>query len=153
MASSASPSRSSYPRRVLYVHRDIEMQSPKEFAAKLQAAARAATGLLILFDCAKDGFEGVDMFHKTNYHAVIVAANLPNLSGLAFVRTLRDTATRAELEVGHRLCPIILIGGSPDETTEEDRRVITRHYRDDDEVPFKGRDLFESLSILFGSTS
>ena len=45
---------STFPRRILYVHNDISMQSPKTIAAKLQAVAYAATGSAnTLFDCVK----------------------------------------------------------------------------------------------------
>jgi CheY-like chemotaxis protein len=125
----------------------------------------------------KDAFEGVELFHKTAYAAVLIGFHLPNMSGLELTRLLGaiaptapsfssfDTAGTSSAGdpgsgYGGRgcngsgrggLCPLVLLGGRAGELTGTDRGLLARHYRDDAEVPFTGADLVECLADLFPS--
>lgn len=67
------------PRRILYVHNDISMQSPKTIAAKLQAVTYATNGSVnTLFDCAKVGI----LFFKNTHFITLFRRSLTMLDPL-----------------------------------------------------------------------
>jgi CheY-like chemotaxis protein len=74
----------------------------------------AATGIDVDFAC--NGFEAIEAYQTTEYDAVLMDVEMPDMSGLKTAREIR------QMEGGFKLdyTPILFIGGPHDEAEMED---------------------------------
>ena len=130
------------PRRILYVNRDLEMQSPKDVAKFLQVVTFACTSAAdVLFDCAKDGHEALQLLATVKYSGIIMYANIAAMSALHCLEIA--------YEINHGdLGSVALIGRPCGTLTAEQARIVTVVFDDDDVAPFTGENLVSVLKLL-----
>jgi CheY-like chemotaxis protein len=132
-----------FPKRILYVNSDVAVQNPKESSKQLQLIASSThKSANVVFDCAKDGFEALELSSKTKYHGIIIYENIPNMSGIETVRFICNHPDRSPT------LKVVLIGDPIVQLTPYDHQLVTKLYSDSDSHPFLGSHFVEVLAMM-----
>ncbi len=118
------------PKRVLFVYPSEGIV--KNVSRELQQRVSEVVGIRnIVFDCVRDGYEGLQLFERNDYHAVLVTKDIgktyPKMKGIEFLKIAR--LMREE----QMMCPAIMVlGPSDDEATflsrldPKDKELVTK---------------------------
>jgi hypothetical protein len=85
----------------------------------------------VVFDCAQDGFEGLQLFERNEYHAIIVAKTIgrsyPQMKGIEFLKIAAACCEEDKVPT----CPGIVVVGAESESSflfkleENERDLVT----------------------------
>jgi hypothetical protein len=104
------------PKRILTVYpsehctKDTSIELARQFAQLTSMSS-------VAFDCAQDGFEGLQLFERNEYHAIVVAKTIgrsyPKMQGIEFLKIAAACCQENDVPV----CPGIVIIGTECEST------------------------------------
>lgn len=104
------------PTRVLIVYPSANLTKNTAISIARQVAELTSISS-VAFDCAQDGFEGLQLFERNEYHAIIVAKTIgqsyPKMEGIEFLKIAAACCRENNVPI----CPGIVITSTESEVT------------------------------------